>query len=549
MERERIAATANNIQAARNAAIARAQLAEAARLAAQTEAHAAATRAHQLAELIRQMQEQTHDDASMENRSVRNKPPGNPSGIPRQEPPRDPPGYTPYVPPTPTRSTSSSDWNLKCKDFSGQETYPGLGSDFPSWLRSFEDAIAHNKACLPDHAWNDEQRRGALIQKLSGEALECYNHYRDELEGRTFGYHDLVTRLRRTFQSLLSPNQAAELLKAPKPVSKSWLAHLRFYRHVQRQFALPVPMVIRYFVHHACPERAETMKLILGFDNEWNDFRKLDSVITYLTQEVGTGVGYKTPKHAHAHFTTPTPRNRGTRRDGDDDSSGDDKSSDTSIPPSRFQKKWCERCRRNTHNTTDCYGAKRLRKKDAKANSATDATPEPQPTSIAKSIEEALARQLARDDEWIRKQQAAIAEDRRRHDEQMRKQRMFDAQQHHEWMRKQQAAIAEDQRRYDERTREDQRRRDEQDEQMRKQLADEQRRNEEARRFHEQIARTNTKSPLKSDEPKSPQSMLTHKLSTNTRSRKRTTTLKARATIKKQPPSPKPQTLSANAQK
>ncbi|EQC41920.1 hypothetical protein SDRG_00775 [Saprolegnia diclina VS20] len=218
----------------------------------------------------------------------------NPPGHPPGNPPGNPPGYPPYVPPTPTRSSSSSDWNLKCKEFSGQETYPGLGSDFPSWLRSFEDAIAHNKAC------------------------------------RTFGYYDLVIRLGRTFKSLLSPNQAAELLKAPKPVSTSWLAHLRFYRHVQRQFQLPVPMVIRYFVNHACPERAETMKLALGFDNEWNDFRKLNNVITYLTHEVGTGVGYKTPKHAHTHFTTPTPRNRGSRGGGGDD----DKPSDTSPTPS-----------------------------------------------------------------------------------------------------------------------------------------------------------------------------------------------------------------------
>ncbi|KAH9106467.1 hypothetical protein AeMF1_017922 [Aphanomyces euteiches] len=41
--------------------------------------------------------------------------------------------------------------------FDGKEKYPGLGSNFPNWVRTFEDAIEADKA-FNGTTWSDEQR-------------------------------------------------------------------------------------------------------------------------------------------------------------------------------------------------------------------------------------------------------------------------------------------------------------------------------------------------------------------------------------------------------
>jgi len=201
----------------------------------------------------------------------------------------------------------SGDWNIKCCAFSGQETYPVLGCDFSSWLRSFESAIRTDKSYHPDRAWNDEQRYNTLAQKLSGSAATFFNHSEDRWiadathRGSTFGYSELVAELTKQYASRLSDDKVMAMLASPKAEKSSWIDHVNFFLHVQGQCNIPSRMLVSYFVQYACSEETSNLRVCLASD-DWGDTHMLIKCADHLNRALGSGFGYQPRRHGRANL-------------------------------------------------------------------------------------------------------------------------------------------------------------------------------------------------------------------------------------------------------
>ncbi|KAH9143587.1 hypothetical protein AeRB84_012433 [Aphanomyces euteiches] len=183
--------------------------------------------------------------------------------------------------------------------FSGKEEYKGLGCDVTSWLDIFEDAIAAEEA-FSGIKWTDEQMFPGLLQNLTGSAKSFAQDSKKQAPTRS--YQIMAARLKQHYQSHLTPLEYIAKMQEPKDVSKTWMEHLTYLHHVQRQVGLSNEFVLDCLACHALPSQRKS--LLTAIDPKFkDDVSEQHKLIGILTRTLGTGA---------RNEKTDKPKNQGT---------------------------------------------------------------------------------------------------------------------------------------------------------------------------------------------------------------------------------------------
>ncbi|KAH9162383.1 hypothetical protein LEN26_000967 [Aphanomyces euteiches] len=305
--------------------------------------------------------------------------------------PRGPPG--PPVPPFSPRDTSHSvDRSPKMKNFhsvkfTGKEIYPGLGHNFESWFRLFQDAINHDIS-FNGSVWTDVHKYCALKSSLSDMAalhVAGNEHNWQIIHGPTYSFTHLVNELRKVYCSHLTHDQVLQKMMLEKRYNMTWTEHATYIKHLQRMASISNQTALDMFVKFACPIMTTQLRSYLSQVNHDSPVA-IDKAVEGLIALTGSaGINYNrrnsriVPK-GQANSANGQSNSRGGRANG-----GRGRGQGRGSGNGRGAKgdptgKTCFNCLQLGHYASDCKNPKS--QPQALATTATPEQAQPAPTQI-----------------------------------------------------------------------------------------------------------------------------------------------------------------------
>ncbi|KAH9120540.1 hypothetical protein LEN26_011066, partial [Aphanomyces euteiches] len=246
--------------------------------------------------------------------------------------------------------------------FDGKEKYAGLGSNFPSWIRIFEDAIEADKA-FNGTTWSDEQRFHALMHSITGNAKTFAQD--SKTQQPITSYKEMVKRLRKHYSTHLTQLQLTQLMQRPKRWEMTWNEHLTYLHHVQSMANVGNEFVLDCLAIHACPSKKDDLLAHINPANKDN-VEEQTKLIGILTRIAGSGINFgKRKQQPPAAANTVVGNNN---KDGKKPTK-----KDKGKPPAKATRP-CGICKNGaTHFFSDCPIVKMGQEAKAKQGQATGA--------------------------------------------------------------------------------------------------------------------------------------------------------------------------------
>ncbi len=123
----------------------------------------------------------------------------------------------------------NKDMKLTLANFSGKETYKGLGCGVEAWLKRFVRQLERAQMST-EFFWYEQVKMDVLEMHLEGKALEYWQVKREEWGDTTLAY--AMKCMKENYRSTLSDRQAMAIFDREKPAYRGYKEHLNYLLQV-----------------------------------------------------------------------------------------------------------------------------------------------------------------------------------------------------------------------------------------------------------------------------------------------------------------------------